>query len=327
MPPVSTTSGSASVPALPGQLPGCPVCRSCSWTSHLTGTRLRACRRCGTVLNDRSASREEEEQRYASYSTGPASDELWIAAAQWRWLDRQLRSTIRSGTLSLLDVGCGHGAFLHVARQHSVRVAGVELDPAGVQSCRRAELPVVSGSVFTVGVPKGPWDVITLWDVLEHLEHPTEALRLIRQQLAPGGLLVLRGRNARLHVPLKRGYGLVRRVAQRWRVPDLSCVHRWGFGPWQYSQLLSSAGMHQMRLHPGIPTPGDRSGAMGPAVLAASIKQTVRALGLSLFWLSFHTAYPFPSVLVTARRPTRFLDCPQAWTSSPAQEQPVECAE
>ena len=284
-------------------LPDCPLCGGNMWSSQWEGTRLRGCLGCGIVLHDRSVSREEEERLYDNYSSSPAPDEVPIAASQWRWLNRVLLPPDRRHDLSVLDIGCGHGAFLCAARADGGRVAGVELDPAGVASCLRTGLRVLQGSIFDVGVPPGPWDVVTMWDVLEHLEHPREALELAVREMKPGGILVLRGRNARLHAPFKAMYARVRGPASRLGLPDVGCVHRWGFGPAGYSLLLRDAGVVDIQLYSGIPTPGDRSGALGPATLARFIKGAIRVSGALTHLASLRYLYPFPSVLIAGRKP------------------------
>jgi SAM-dependent methyltransferase len=232
----------------------------------------------------------------------PQPDEPIIAASQWNWLKRTLLPSGGSHPVSVLDLGCGHGAFLLAARQDGMTVAGLELNPAAVKSCRGQNLPVAHGSIFDIGLPHGPWDVITMWDVLEHLEDPRRALQMVVHELAPRGLIVLRGRNARLHGRFQVFYARIRPLAMRLGVPDLSCIHRWGFGPGGYQSLLRHRGLGEVQLHPGVPTPGDRFAAMGSAVLASTIKGSVSAFSRGVYQASFHRLYPFPSVLISGRK-------------------------
>lgn len=225
-----------------------------------------------------------------------------MAAAQWQWLVSTVRPRQVQAPLSILDVGCGRGAFLKVAWDAGARVMGVELDPTAADACRAAGIPVVQASLFDAGPPPGPWNVITLWDVLDHLEDPAGALRLLVPALAPGGVLVVRGRNARFHVPLKVAYTRARRLAARMGLPDVSTVHRWGFTPDGYKTLLEHSGLDVVRLHPGLPTPGDRYGVLGPRLLSAFLKGAIRTAGTALHAASSRRLYPFPSVLVSAHR-------------------------
>lgn len=277
-------------------LPGCCLCGGRAWR-RLGATVLHRCGGCGTVYNARSSSRAAEEAHYAHYSEAPPAGDEHVARAQWSWL----QTLAPEGSFrSVLDIGCGYGTFLETARSAGARVAGVELDPTGAAACRGKGLEVRQGSLFDVGAPEGPWSLVTLWDVLEHLEDPVGALRLLQAVTAPGGMVVVRGRNAALHVPLKVGYRRLRPVLSGLRVPDLSCVHRWGFDAAGYRRLLEQAGFHDVRLYPGIPTPGDRFSSMGR--LAAAVKGGIKGLGLGLHTASGGRLYPFPSVLLSARK-------------------------
>ena len=89
----------------------------------------------------------------------------------------------------LLDVGCATGDFLRVARRH-YEVEGIELSKwaAGiaqkrglrVHECRLSELR-----------PAQPYDVVTLWGVIEHLESPKDEIGQISRLMADGGILCI----------------------------------------------------------------------------------------------------------------------------------------
>jgi 2-polyprenyl-3-methyl-5-hydroxy-6-metoxy-1,4-benzoquinol methylase len=282
-------------------LPACPVCGGECWSTKWPRTRLRACRHCGTILNDRAVSREDEESRYQTYSRIPQGDEDRVAVAQWEWIVKSILSGTPK-TRKVLDIGCGQGEFLSAARQAGATVMGLELDLAAVRACRQKGLTVVEGSLFDAEVPPGPWDVITFWDVLDHLEHPAEALRMATRELAPDGYVLVRGRNGSLHARFKTGYAYCRPVMERLRLPDVSAVHRWGLKPAGYVALMRQAGLGHVRRYPGIPTPGDRYATFSSVRLASALKGSIRVTGSLLHRASMGRLYPFPSVLVSARR-------------------------
>ncbi len=288
--------------------PQCPVCGTSKWREPLIGTRLRRCHHCDTYLNDRSADRAEEERLYDHCESQAVQDTHDIAAVQWKWVSGLIEG--RAG-LRVLDIGCGSGAFLAAARASAAEVHGLELDPAGIATARAAGIPVTAGSLFDQGLPvgngvdkgAGTWDVISFWDVLDHLEWPDRALRMAAESLAPGGVLAVRGRNAAFHVPLKarrsRWPGLHARLA----VPDVSVVHRWGFSASGWSRLLVSAGLTDVRLSPGLPTPGDRYGSLQSRSRAALLKSVAAVVGTTARVLTGGRSYLYPSVLLSGRAP------------------------
>lgn len=104
----------------------------------------------------------------------------------------------------VLDVGCGTGFLLEaLARDGRWHGVGVDLSPdsVGLARDRLARLGAADRLDARVGSayepPEGPFDLVTLTDVLEHLEDPRACLRALRERLAPGGLLVVSTPNRR----------------------------------------------------------------------------------------------------------------------------------
>ena len=88
----------------------------------------------------------------------------------------------------LLDVGCGTGWFLECARDAAFDVAGHELgrELAGFTSDRLG-IEVWNQPLVEMAVDL-PYDVITMFDVLEHVPNPKETLTHIYRLLKPGGI-------------------------------------------------------------------------------------------------------------------------------------------
>lgn len=92
----------------------------------------------------------------------------------------------------LLDVGCGAGYFLDAAREAGWQVQGVELSPAAVQVARNnLHLDVYQGTLSAAGLPGEAFDVVTMFEVLEHLRTPGLTLAEAWRILKPGGLLAV----------------------------------------------------------------------------------------------------------------------------------------
>jgi SAM-dependent methyltransferase len=94
----------------------------------------------------------------------------------------------------LLDVGCASGLFLDAARREGRwQVQGIEPNPRAVAFGRhRRGLDIRQGIFADVDFGGNSFDVITMWDVLEHLHHPTDALQKAARLLRKEGILVVR---------------------------------------------------------------------------------------------------------------------------------------
>lgn len=103
----------------------------------------------------------------------------------------------------VLDIGCGTGFLLERLAERGFSGIGIDLSPESVEHARRRlaqigasdRLTAVVGSAYEP--PAGPFDLIALTDVLEHLEDPRACIAALRAVLAPGGLLVVSTPNRR----------------------------------------------------------------------------------------------------------------------------------
>lgn len=91
----------------------------------------------------------------------------------------------------LLDVGCGNGGFLMLARQAGWKVEGVDFDAGAVQTARSRGLKVHHGGIDVLAGREESFDVITICHVIEHVHDPMAILRRLHALLKPGGVLWL----------------------------------------------------------------------------------------------------------------------------------------
>ena len=95
------------------------------------------------------------------------------------------------GTGRLLDFGCGGGSYLRRMTELGWRVAGVDVSPRAVQSIREESgLEIHLGTLPHPDLMPGSFDIITMWQSLEHVHRPLEVLRAAFELLSPGGRIV-----------------------------------------------------------------------------------------------------------------------------------------
>ncbi len=145
----------------------------------------------------------------------------------------------------LLDIGCAGGAFLVAARDCGFGVSGVE-PSRWMAAFGRAKYNLdIRDGILKPGIfPERSFDVITLWDVIEHLPEPHEVLALIQTLLKPGGVLLV-------------NYPDIHTVAARilgWRWPFWLSVHLLYYTPKTISAQLSRAGFSPLWLESFWPT-------------------------------------------------------------------------
>jgi 2-polyprenyl-3-methyl-5-hydroxy-6-metoxy-1,4-benzoquinol methylase len=106
----------------------------------------------------------------------------------------------------LLDVGCGTGNFLLRAKDKGYRVVGVDLNPGAVAAARQRGLDVQQESLeaYAAKSPGGEFDMVTMFDVIEHFDNPAEMVAIAHRLLKPGGGFIVTTPNGYRPTPFGR---------------------------------------------------------------------------------------------------------------------------
>ena len=92
----------------------------------------------------------------------------------------------------LLDVGCGPGVFLEVAREREAgRSKELEFNAWCVERVRGLDIPVFNSPLEQAELSRGAYRCITLWTVLEHIVEPRAFLESIHHLVAPDGVVLI----------------------------------------------------------------------------------------------------------------------------------------
>ena len=147
----------------------------------------------------------------------------------------------------ILDLGCGHGAFVYVLRLNGyTSVSGVDISQEQVALARELGIDgIVQGSLLEhlQQAESGSVGVILLWDILEHLTRDEAFVVLdeVFRVLSPGGKCLI-------HVPNAEGI-----FGMRIRYGDLT--HEQSFTPLSASQLLTTIGFCKISAYEDKPIP------------------------------------------------------------------------
>jgi SAM-dependent methyltransferase len=125
-------------------------------------------------------------------------DSSLVTRVRGRWLRDTLARTCPPwrGEGRYLDVGCGSGSVLAVARALGWRTAGIEMDAPAADKARRFADELHVGDVLSAPFAPARFDVITIFHALEHVPDPVGVTRRMLEWLAPGGLLIIEVPNA-----------------------------------------------------------------------------------------------------------------------------------
>ena len=216
--------------------------------------RVVQCRRCGlTYVNPRLPSAQLHEMYQEDYWASDRAKEFgysgYLAEGPLYLRTYRRRMPIirrhKPQPGAVLDVGCAAGFFLAVAAEEGWRPTGVELS-APMAQYARDELHLADvrrGDLLSIELPAAAFDVITLWDVLEHLEDPPAHLAAARRLLKPDGVLVIETQNV--------ASLFARLLGRKWQHYK-HAEHLYHFDPATLSRLLSEAGFEVLENTPRL---------------------------------------------------------------------------
>ena len=202
--------------------------------------RLVRCRRCGfQYVNPRLRG----DLILGSYAEGEDPTYVSQLSARERTFAGALAEIERAngGPGRLLDIGTAAGAFVAAAVARGFDAEGCEPNRWMAEwGSKHYGIRIRQGSVFEQPYPDESFDVITLWDVIEHTLQPREMLDRCRQLLKPGGILVVNYPDI--------GSWIARGLGRRWLF--LTSVHLYYFDRRTMGMMLERTGFQVETIRP-----------------------------------------------------------------------------
>ncbi len=201
---------------------------------------LVRCRRCGLkYVNPRPRGAEIVE----AYSQGADPTYVSQVDARERTFNDALARIEKLHPVRgrLLDIGTAAGAFLAAARARGWDVDGCEPNRWLAEwGTRHYGIPIRPGDLFAQSFTPASFDVVTLWDVIEHTPDPARVIGHVSELLTPGGLLVINYPDI--------GSWIARLLGRRW--PFLSSVHLYYFTRQTIVRFLEQHGLEVLEIRP-----------------------------------------------------------------------------
>lgn len=227
----------------------CGVCGSRHLRVHINaydGFKILICGNCRNRTLLRNAAPEEKDD----YDRLSMNDYVRSVGMQRPRMARRVLEIIKEkfgpSRGRFLDIGCGFGWLLDEARQRGWETYGIEASDVACRHAWEMGLEVKNGYFPEISYEDRKMDVVSLMEVLEHVEKPREILSAIRRILKPGGLLVLSVPNSdglilNLSERLARITPMiVRRSIFRLYQIDFKFAHLNYFNPHNLQMMLSS---------------------------------------------------------------------------------------
>lgn len=217
----------------------CPVCGAVGgsrlWeTDDASAVR---CARCGTGYLDQRTARAAATaaDTYERVYARPARLDPLTVRSYEAVLERFARYR---RSRRIVDIGCGAGGFIAVAARHGWEAMGTEAAPGAGELARAAGATVLIGERALDAIEDASADVVTLWEVVEHVDDPVGLLAGSRRILRPGGLVYLTTPN----------FGSLQRrlLGRRW--PRFHLEHETYFDGRTIELAVARAGLRKVRV-------------------------------------------------------------------------------
>lgn len=171
--------------------------------------RLLKCQTCGFVFSQRNPTEKELSDYYAKYSY---SDNYYLSPLTSLRYERLLDEfALYKKNNRILDIGCGNGQFLEVAKKKGWEIWGTEYSKEAVLQAQKKGLNVLHGRLDEVLDDLPKFDVITSFEVIEHIINPESEIDLMKNILGPGGVVYITtpNFNSVLRYLLKQRYDVI----------------------------------------------------------------------------------------------------------------------
>ncbi len=264
--------------AAPEAAVACPACGGATATSALLyrGARYRRCPRCrSSVVTTPPTGLELQRHYETQYPRRFRPEQLTVERAELFGLLLERLDSLGGRAVAssrLLDVGCGGGHLLRLARQRGWRAVGTDISRTACAVTWGTEgIPAVQADSALLPFRDRAIGVLTLVNVLDQAGEPSAILREAHRVLAAGGFLGVRVPNASFHRLWVR---VLSRLGPfvRWREWDAyPILHHFAFAAPGLRQLVERAGFTILELRNSPLAVGDaRRWWRAPIAVAAA---------------------------------------------------------
>ena len=180
-------------------LNSCPVCNATNFTTSDICTvdgPLLLCEKCGQLISQCTEDRyhitmQQFDKERVTLPFGASIKRAFRLHSKRLDLARKYCNNRPAQSIRLLDVGCSSGAFLLNAKMLGFNAEGVEPAKKAVDTAKSFNLNVHHGYLESINFADNTFDLITLFEVIEHLNDPNQLLKECHRILKPDGIMMI----------------------------------------------------------------------------------------------------------------------------------------
>lgn len=209
----------------------------CTSLQHGDFTNIVQCSACGLLYEAPREPEEIIETRYEQVEDDVYEREKEGRVRTYNTMMPAIEKYCRPPG-RVLDVGCYLGVFLDVARDRGWQTAGVEPSAWAAARCKERGHEVINVPLRRSNLAPESFELVTLWDVIEHLHDPLGQLREIHALVKPGGIFAL--------TTMDTGSLYAKMSGRRW--PWFMRMHLYYFTRGTLARMLEEAGFEVLEI-------------------------------------------------------------------------------
>ena len=208
----------------------------CTSEEHGDFTNIVQCSQCGLLYENPREVEKVSDKKYEDVEDPTYEVET---PGRIRTFSKLMDGLAQHATVpgKMLDIGCYTGVFLDVAKQRGWETHGVEPSRWASEKARQKGHQVVNAPLQKAGLQPQSFDMVTIWDVIEHLQDPQGQLKLAFDVLKPGGVFGLSTMDV--------GCMFAKLTGRHW--PWFMRMHFYYFTPASMGRMLRAAGFEVIR--------------------------------------------------------------------------------
>ncbi len=178
----------------------CPICNSDKLKKNyqFENFYILNCHNCGNAWRSNMYDEEKIEEIYCidNYEDNPYflyEIDMVLNMKNNRFKNyKQALDFLKASHIQreLLDIGCGTGTFLALAKRYGWNLTGIEISEKLSEKCKQnvPEARIITKRFEDADLEEGQFSLITMWDVIEHVIDPVEVISRIKNLLVAGGI-------------------------------------------------------------------------------------------------------------------------------------------
>jgi 2-polyprenyl-3-methyl-5-hydroxy-6-metoxy-1,4-benzoquinol methylase len=192
------------------------------------------CNTCDLVRSDPTADPRYISHLYSKSHFDYSSEVTNLMKTYGRYLDKVIKLNLKNNKsvneLSLLEIGCGNGFFLEVAMKKGFTIVrGIEPSKSAIECASEEIKPLIVCDIMKPGVfPLEQFDVICMFQTLDHIPDPSDLIKNCYSILKPGGFILCFNHNIE-----SLSYNLLKEKS-----PIIDIEHTFLFSPDTLSKLF-----------------------------------------------------------------------------------------